>query len=157
MKQIDKPHVMMYTDGSYIQNKYGGYSALLDDGWGRPILIMGGNYGTNQFNELYAIVAGLDCLTVSCNVTIVSDSKYAINGIMHWTQNWIRNGWKTKKGSEVVNRELWERLNIHKQNHNLTMVWQKSHTGGDSIRALGNDVVDVSAQFSARQISNRIN
>lgn len=40
------------------------------------------------------------------SVIIVTDSKYSINCINTWANNWIKNGWVNSKGEDVKNKEI---------------------------------------------------
>lgn len=66
---------------------------------------------TNNRMELTAVIWAME-YAINCNVPsidIFSDSSYVVNAInMRWLQNWILNGWKTAKGEEVKNKDLWE-------------------------------------------------
>jgi ribonuclease HI len=74
---------------------------------------------TNQRAEIYAIIIALEQALIKYNnltfrpildVTIMSDSKYAIKCINEWIYKWCANGWKTSAGYEVANRDLIERM-----------------------------------------------
>ena len=39
-----------------------------------------------------------------------TDSSYLINGVTKWLNGWKRNGWKTKTKQDVLNRDLWMKL-----------------------------------------------
>lgn len=44
-------------------------------------------------------------------INIHSDSAYCVNAMkQNWVQLWEANGWKTKSGQDVKNKELWEQL-----------------------------------------------
>jgi len=40
------------------------------------------------------------------NVTIHSDSRYAVNCMTTWIYRWSQNGWKNSRGFEIANRDL---------------------------------------------------
>lgn len=44
------------------------------------------------------------------DVSIVTDSKYAIDCVTVWYVNWRRNGWKTSGGKAVENKDLVENI-----------------------------------------------
>ena len=44
-----------------------------------------------------------------------------------WIHRWKRKGWKTKTGSDVKNRDLWERLDVVNQRHDVRWNWVKGH------------------------------
>ena len=43
-------------------------------------------------------------------VAVYTDSTYVIQGIRQWIWGWRSRGWRTATGTEVLNRDLWERL-----------------------------------------------
>ena len=65
---------------------------------------------TNQRAELTAILRALDTIPRDTDVTIVTDSRYAIDCVTLWHVNWRRNGWKTSAGKAVENRDLVEHI-----------------------------------------------
>lgn len=65
---------------------------------------------TNQRAELTAILRALDLVPRNRDVTIVTDSRYAIDCVTSWCINWQRNGWKTKTGKSVENKDLVENI-----------------------------------------------
>lgn len=65
---------------------------------------------TNQRAELTAILRALDVVPRNRDVTIVTDSRYAIDCVTSWCINWRRNGWKTATGKAVENRDLVENI-----------------------------------------------
>lgn len=42
--------------------------------------------------------------------TIVVFSEYVHKGVTLWMEGWARNGWRNKKGDEVKNKDLWQRM-----------------------------------------------
>lgn len=103
----------IYTDGACSGNPGPG-------GWGYYILWGGREkrgsgelrWTTNQRAELTAVVEALGAVKkFNLETVVYSDSAYIVNCFKdNWRASWIRNGWKTSKGGEVVNRDLWERL-----------------------------------------------
>ncbi|KAL2811872.1 ribonuclease H-like domain-containing protein [Aspergillus granulosus] len=43
------------------------------------------------------------------DVTIYSDSRYAVGCMTRWIHKWANNGWTNARGDEVANRDLIER------------------------------------------------
>lgn len=74
--------------------------------------------GTNNLAELSAVLYGLNYIeknniNKSC---FVCDSKYAINCITVWSNNWKKNNWITSKKTKVENLEIiQEILNIYER------------------------------------------
>lgn len=63
--------------------------------------------------ELYAIVEGLKSLTNSGktkDITIITENHYITRGINELLKTWQRNNWKSAKGQEIKNKELWQEI-----------------------------------------------
>lgn len=43
-------------------------------------------------------------------IVIATDSSYVVDGATGWAKGWVRNGWKTRTGGHVKNKDLWELL-----------------------------------------------
>lgn len=102
----------LYTDGSCIHNGKKGARAswAVVDHEGFEICGPVPDHlpQTNQVAELYAIKMALS--QQSQGVLIVTDSMYSINCLTRWCNGWKKNGWKTSKGVEVLNRDLIEEI-----------------------------------------------
>ncbi|NXM61984.1 RNH1 Ribonuclease, partial [Illadopsis cleaveri] len=67
---------------------------------------------TNQRAEIHAACKAIE-QAKSQNIKkliIYTDSKFTINGITSWVDNWKTNGWRTSSGASVINKEDFERL-----------------------------------------------
>ena len=85
---------------------------------------------TNNRMELLAVINALEALKEPCKVKITTDSKYVCDAFLkEWLSAWQRNGWKTANKKPVKNRELWERLLLLSQKHEITWYWIKGHAG----------------------------
>ena len=107
MKQVE-----LYTDGACSGNPgAGGYGAILIYKGLEKEISGGEPLTTNNRMEIYAVIAGLECLKEKCRVNIYSDSAYTVNAFtQNWLEGWIRNGWRKADGKEVANSDLWQRL-----------------------------------------------
>lgn len=91
-----------------------------------------GSKQTNQRAELTAILRALDIAPRHREVTIYTDSKYAIDCVTNWYRNWQKNGWVNSKGKPVENKDLVvdirekieERETLSKATY---FVWVKGH------------------------------
>lgn len=61
---------------------------------------------TNNRAELTALKRALSVAPMNRNVTIHTDSKYAIDCVTNWFQKWKNNNWKNAAGKDVENKEL---------------------------------------------------
>lgn len=69
---------------------------------------------TSSRAELRAVISALKfrwCYGEGWDrAVIATDSSYVVDGITKHTNAWLRRGWRTVKGTEVANRDLWEEL-----------------------------------------------
>ncbi|MDP4013565.1 MAG: ribonuclease HI [Candidatus Nanopelagicales bacterium] len=124
--------VVMYTDGACKGNPGpGGWGVLLRRD-GHELPLSGGElHTTNNRMELMAVIQGLRALNRSCDVRIVTDSKYVRDGVTSWMSKWKKNGWMTaaRPPKPVKNQDLWEELDQELHIHSVTWEWVKGHSG----------------------------
>ena len=103
--------VYIYTDGSCEKNPggNGGYGAIILDGI-NPIKLSGFyEKTTNQRMEIMATIQGMKFFKEKRTINIYTDSAYVCNCFKDgWYKSWIKNGWKTSTGTNVLNQDLWE-------------------------------------------------
>ena len=135
--------VEIYTDGACSGNPgVGGWGCVLRYRENEKELSGGELQTTNNRMELTAVIEALKALKTCCNVTLYTDSKYVMNGITEWLDEWKKNGWKTKsKKNEVKNIDLWQKLDELSSKHEIRFVWVKGHNGD-----AGNERVDTLAR-----------
>lgn len=129
--------VTLFTDGAARGNPEGpgGYGAVLQYVDTKGTLherefSAGYKKTTNNRMELMAVIVGLEALTKSCEVTVVSDSKYVTDAFnQHWMDGWLKNNWRTSGKKPVKNVELWQRLLKAMDAHNVRFEWVKGHDG----------------------------
>ena len=81
--------VIIYTDGACRGNPGpGGWGALIQFDTVQKEIFGGKNITTNNQMELSAAIEGLSTLNEPCNVELFTDSKYVMDGITLWIQNW---------------------------------------------------------------------
>ena len=129
--------IEVWTDGACSGNPGPG-------GWGVLIRANGAEtekYGgepatTNNRMELMAAIMALEALTRPATVELHTDSQYLRDGISKWIHGWKRNGWKTSDKKPVKNADLWQRLDLALQHHQVNWHWVRGHAGhGDNERA----------------------
>lgn len=132
-----KMFVKIFTDGAARGNPEGpgGYGTVLQyiDPKGQlheREFSAGYKKTTNNRMELMAVIVGLEALTKSCDVEVISDSKYVTDAFnQHWIEGWLKRNWKNSAKQEVKNIDLWQRLLRAKEPHNVKFTWVKGHAG----------------------------
>jgi len=101
--------------------------------------------------EIMATIEGLKALKQPCEVLLISDSQYLLNGVSSWRLKWRENGWKAKKGkqSQVKNADLWQELDGLANQHTIQCQWVKGHSGH-----LDNERCDELAEAQAAKYAN---
>lgn len=114
----------IFTDGSCLNNgkknstgAIGIYFADNDPNNVSQFIENDGNKITNQTMELIACIQALKIINDKIDkgfkvniIYIYTDSKYVINSMTKWYQNWVKNGWKNSKGKDVENKDLIQML-----------------------------------------------
>lgn len=122
--------VNIYTDGACRGNPgIGGWGALIEYGDATKEYFGGLKETTNNQMELKAAIEGLKALKEPCIVNLTTDSKYVMQGITSWIQNWKKNNWKNAAKKDVKNKELWIELDKYSEKHDVRWHWVKGHSG----------------------------
>ncbi|GAA6180266.1 ribonuclease HI [Shimia sp. NS0008-38b] len=127
--------LIAYTDGACSGNPGpGGWGVLLQAKEGAAVVktrdLSGGDaLTTNNKMELMAAIMALETLERPSKLTVVTDSKYVMDGVTGWIFGWKKNGWKTAAKKPVKNVELWQRLDAAQARHQVTWEWVKGHAG----------------------------
>lgn len=122
--------VVMYTDGACRGNPGpGGWGVEMRYGDSNRRLNGYAAQTTNNRMELTAAIEGLRALKRPCDVELYTDSKYVMQGIGEWIENWKRNGWKTAARKPVKNADLWQQLDAATAPHKVRWKWVKGHSG----------------------------
>ena len=130
--------VEIYTDGACRGNPGpGGWGVWLQYENAEKELYGGDTETTNNRMELMAAIQSLEALTQPCSVKLYTDSKYVLQGITDWMDNWKKRGWKTAAKKPVKNEDLWRRLDSAIQKHTINWSWVKGHSGN-----IGNEKAD---------------
>ena len=122
--------VHIFTDGACKGNPGpGGWGAVLQyDASIKEIKGYSSNT-TNNIMEISAVIESLKTLTRPCDVIITTDSNYVKDGITEWIHQWKKRNWKTANKKPVKNKELWQKLELETQRHQITWKWVKGHSG----------------------------
>lgn len=124
-------NVEIFTDGACSGNPGpGGWGAILRYKKIEKEISGGEAETTNNRMEITAVIEALSLLKEPCNVILYSDSQYVCNALTKgWAKKWKSNGWKRNKNEPALNSDLWERLLVLYDKHNVNIVWVKGHAG----------------------------
>ncbi len=119
--------VTIYTDGACSGNPGpGGYGTVLLYGEARKELSGGYRLTTNNRMEILAVIKGLEALKEPCKVLLYSDSRYVVDAIEKgWVAKWRQNGWMRNKKERAQNVDLWERMTVLLEKHQVSFHWVK--------------------------------
>ena len=144
-----KDTVHIYTDGGCRGNPGpGGWGVLLRYKDHEKTLYGGEVMTTNNRMELMAAIMGLESLSRPCTVHLTTDSQYVKKGITEWIAQWKKRGWKTAAKQPVKNEDLWRRLEIAVQRHEVDWRWVRGHSGH-----VENELVDTLANRAMDELT----
>lgn len=111
---------------------------------------------TNNVAEMTGIQKGLE-LALKINpakLRIISDSKYAVNGISQWVDGWIKKKWRKPDGSEYSNKEEWLHIKeieakVKELGIDIEYQWINAHKGDT-----GNELADTYATIAVNKSRN---
>lgn len=137
--------MICYTDGSCSGNPGpGGYGVIvLDNNYNFiDCKYYKDNNTTNNKMELSAILYVLENYGLyNENVTVYSDSSYAINVYTSWMYNWSRNNWLKKDNKIPENLDIIKKYyNLCQQGYRINLEKVKGHSDN-----LWNNIVDLLA------------
>jgi len=128
-------HIEVYTDGGFdaMHDAIGSWAFLVrlpGQDVGNCEYQHGGlKYTTNNRMEMLAVIKALEHVEMGPRTIVTSDSEYVVKGATTWVDGWAKNGWITGGGTPVKNQDLWERLIILRDLHNVRFDWVKGHDG----------------------------
>ena len=127
---------IFYTDGSVGANgkKAGGW-AFLEVVDGKIIYekydVDFSSDVTNNKMELKAGIEAVKTIKIGESAKVHSDSQYVVKGISDWINSWVKKGWKTSKGEDVPNQELWNELLNETKNKDIQWIWVRGHANDE--------------------------
>jgi ribonuclease HI len=149
----DLPAITITTDGACKGNPGpGGWAAILQWNGHEKILSGAERHTTNNRMEMTAALKALEALKKPSEVTLVTDSKYLLEGMTKWIHGWKRNGWRSAAKHEVKNADLWKELDKAAAPHSIRWQWVRGHAGhemNERADSLANEA--IAGMLEARQ------
>ena len=125
--------IEIFTDGGCSGNPGPGGWAYVALSGGKMISCSSGGEAqtTNNRMELQAVIHAIEdsSLLGAEELSLFTDSQYVKNGITGWVAGWKKNGWKTSAKKDVLNKDLWEKLDELNTSVNPVWKWVKGHAG----------------------------
>lgn len=130
--------VLVHADESCLGNRRdepspGGNGALIEapagDSIARWDLYEFAPATTNNRMALAGAIATLEWVHRQwqhARIRYISDSEYLVKGITEWLPGWKARGWK-RKGGEIENLLLWQKLDQATQGLTLSWEWVRGH------------------------------
>lgn len=89
----------------------------------KHVKIIGGVVENSSANRIHIQSAcdALRTLKRRLPVHLYTSSGYLKDGAIDWLRGWERNGWKTREGKEVSNKEEWQELNLQLQEYSVSL------------------------------------
>lgn len=145
---------LIYTDGGCEPNpgNAGSGMAIYRDGhinelW-YGLYNPNGTNNTAELNALHqALLMATDEITKKRSVSILCDSKYAIQCVTQWAVNWQKKGW-TKNGGEIKNLEIIKKMfTLHQSiKDQVSVLHVNGHVGVE-----GNELADRMSMYAIQQ------
>jgi len=144
---------IIYVDGACPNNgkpnAKAGWGALLTNPQGDTLELAGPvpseQAQTNGRAELLAALMALRKCKPGAPITIISDSKYVVDGAMEWLPGWKARGWKKSDNKPLEHADLWRLIDQQMQTRDIHFQWVRGHDGD-----AGNERADALACRGAR-------
>jgi ribonuclease HI len=147
-KSSAKKIVEIFTDGACSGNPGpGGWGAVLRYGDVEKEMSGGEPATTNNRMEMMAAIMAIEAVKRPCEIHLHTDSEYLRQGITTWIHSWKARGWKTADKKPVKNVDLWQRLELAIETHDVHWHWVKGHSGH-----IENERADELARLAIRQM-----
>ena len=115
-----------------IRKTVGWYGYILEwiDHNGEPHTVDGYKYEvgvTPNMLILLAVIAALERINRDSEITIYTDSLYFRESYERFLQSWKKNGWRTTKGEQIKNLNLWKQVSARTVRHVIRFEPQYHH------------------------------
>lgn len=134
---------VIYTDGSSLNNRYGGWAAVIKNGNSKSIIKGSKNGADNMEMELKAVTEALSIPEIQHPIIVTDFLQGSNNRIKHLLHTQAIKH-KRKKSEKS---KLWVELDRLARLKDASFEWVKGHTG-----VIGNEEADLEARNAAEEI-----
>ena len=132
-REVPNP-ITVYTDGSAdVKAKASGYGYLILDSNGCVLEEGSGSLDlpNNTYAEIKAVITGIEAALkyAPSELTVFTDYKVIPTILKQEIHLWQKREWKTSKGRDIKNAELWKELKELSKAFNVEIRWVKGHSG----------------------------
>lgn len=126
--------ITVYTDGSAdVKANASGYGYLILDSNGCVMEEGSGSLDlpNNIYAEIMAVITGIEAALkyAPSELTVFTDYKVIPTILRKEIHLWQKRQWKTSKGKDIKNAELWKKLKELSKACNVDVRWVKGHSG----------------------------
>jgi len=147
--------ILLATDGACLGNPGpGGWGVVVHELEGDTVIsrhALAGRADGDTTNNQMELTAAFEALRFiggkSSPLTIITDSKYVVDGMTQWMDSWKSNGWRTAGRKPVKNLELWMALDDLTRGRAVHWQWTRGHAGHTL-----NEAADMLANNAARGV-----
>ena len=144
IRMVNLKPIQIYTDGACRGNPgKGGWGCVINDNGVESEMRGYLPQTTNNRMELIAVIEVLKSISQERELIIFTDSKYVMDGITVWINNWKNNDWLTAGRKKVKNKDLWVELDQLISARMINWEWVKGHAGN-----AGNERADFLANLA---------
>ena len=146
---LENVNTVVYTDGACMHNgkmnaRCGGSGVWIEanNALNKAIGVPG-NKQSNQIGEITAVIVAAEALPNYGKLTIITDSRYVIDGLTKHLKIWEDNGWINIKNADFYKRAAYL---LKRRSAPTAFKWVKGHRGN-----LGNEESDKLAKEGAEK------
>lgn len=143
--------IVAFSDGACRGNPGPGAWGALVLSQKNEVLFEGSGVEVSTTNNRMELSGAIECLKFLTDesdkkISLVSDSKYVVDGITSWVAGWKRRGWKKADNKAPENLDLWQELDeLVSDFSQLKFQWVKGHSGypqNEYVDELANKALD---------------
>jgi ribonuclease HI len=147
--------IIVFTDGSFVPNKYAGYSVVFPDYQDYNTCNRLGGKLTNNRAEFVGMIKAMEIAdtiddTLKREIIVYTDSELLVNTVSKWMTGWKQRGWKKADNKPVKNLDLVIKIDNLRAKRKVIVRHVRAHTGKKDYCSMWNDVADRLAKSTGQ-------